>query len=73
MKLTREHLIVARQFGFREEHLILEIVQAFDRHPIASLLQLEEAEPRMVVALRHCTFLKEMRDAGCPTTRGTWP
>lgn len=61
MKLSREHLIVARQFGIREEHLIKEIMRAFDRHPIATLIQMEEAEPRMVAALRHCTYHKEMQ------------
>ena len=61
MKLTHEHLIVAHQFGIQSEHLIHEIVQAFNRHPIVVLQQMEESEPRMVVALRYCTFLREAR------------
>jgi hypothetical protein len=59
VKLTHEHLIVARQFGFEGEHLIHEIIQAFDKHPIVILVQLDEVEARMVVSLRHCTLIKE--------------
>lgn len=62
MKLSPEHLEIANRYGLTE--VVEDVIQTYDRYPIAMLLQIGNPEAHMVVALRKYSLIKEMLNAG---------